>query len=101
MRSTDVLTEGFERVRALVHSAVRDLSMEQLAHRPGPCANSVAWLIWHLTRIQDYHISRVSATEQEWLANGWSHRFGLPFGPDETGFGQTPEEARSEEHTSE
>jgi hypothetical protein len=50
-------------------------------------ANSIAWLVWHLTRVQDDHIADVAGLRQVWLAKGWQERFELPFAPGATGYG--------------
>ena len=55
-------------------------------------ANTIVWLVWHLTRIQDDHVADVAGVEQQWLADGWYDRFGLPFGPEAHGYGQTSDE---------
>jgi hypothetical protein len=87
MRTADVLADTFGRVREVVHQAADGLTAEQLAFRPDPDANSIAWLIWHLSRIQDDHVAEVAGTEQVWTAKGWAVKFGLPFGPADTGWG--------------
>lgn len=86
MQSRDLLLDAFERVRQELHRAVDGLSTEQLEHRPTPEANSIAWLAWHLVRVQDDHVADVAGTEQVWRA-GWADRFGLPFGASATGYG--------------
>jgi hypothetical protein len=50
-------------------------------------ANSIAWLVWHLTRVQDDHIAEVANTEQVWTAAGWAGRFALPLDISDTGYG--------------
>ena len=92
MRSADLLADGLSRVREVVHEVVAGLGPEELGFRPGPSANSIAWLIWHLTRVQDDHVSDVAGTEQVWTAGGWAERFGLPFGAAETGYGHSSHE---------
>ena len=52
-----------------------------------PEANSIAWLVWHLTRIQDDHLADAFEAEQVWTSQGWVERFGLPFDPRDTGYG--------------
>lgn len=90
MKSAELLVDAFNRVREAVHEAVRDLTPDQLAQRPGADANSVAWLVWHLTRVQDDHLADASGTEQVWTSAGWVERFGLPFDASDTGFGHSP-----------
>jgi Protein of unknown function (DUF664) len=87
MRGVDIVVDAFGRIREVVHDVVDDLTPEQLAFRVDPDANSIAWLVWHLTRIQDDHLADVAHTEQVWTAQGWVDRFGLPFAPSATGYG--------------
>ncbi|HEY9376679.1 MAG TPA: DinB family protein [Jiangellaceae bacterium] len=92
MRITDILVDAFGRVREIVHQVVRGRAPEQLAYRVDGEANSIAWLIWHLTRIQDDHVADVADTEQVWTAGGWSRKFGLPFAPSATGYGHSSDD---------
>jgi uncharacterized damage-inducible protein DinB len=89
MNVADLLTDGFDRVHGLVHRVVDGLDDDQLAHRIGGDANSIAWLVWHLTRIQDDHVAAAAGHEQVWTAAGWHERFGLPFDDAATGYGQS------------
>jgi hypothetical protein len=88
----ELLAEAFGRIHGVVLGAVRGLSEEELAFRPEGRCNSIAWLVWHLTRIQDDHICEVAGTEQAYMAEGWADRFGLPFPPAETGYGHSSSE---------
>jgi hypothetical protein len=92
MRSRDLLLYAYEQVQENLRPAVGGLTPEQLVWRPGPKANHIAWLAWHLARIQDSQVSEVAGHEQVWTAEGWYDRFGLPFDPSATGYGFTPEE---------
>ncbi len=87
MKSTEVLADAFGRVRENVHGAVGGLSPDQLAMRIDSRANSIAWLVWHLTRVQDDHVADVAGTDQAWTAEGWATRLSLPFDVSDTGFG--------------
>ena len=89
MTSADLLVDAFGRIRETVHGVVAGLTPEQLAFRVDGDANSIAWLVWHLTRIQDDHIAGVAETEQVWTSDGWVERFGLPFHPEAHGYGHT------------
>jgi hypothetical protein len=87
--ATELLTDAFGRIKEIVHEAVTDLTPDQLAFQPQPGANSIAWLVWHLTRIQDDHISDLAERPQAWTELGWHERFALPFGPGATGYGHS------------
>ncbi|MGW8766540.1 mycothiol transferase [Streptomyces sp. NPDC055815] len=89
MNSAGLLLDSFGRIREAVHEAVEGLTDEELTVRIDPDANSVAWLVWHLTRIQDDHLAGAFDTDQLWTSDGWADRFGLPFSKRATGYGQT------------
>ena len=92
MTIAELLAEEFGRIHGVVLGAVRGLSEEELAFRPEGRCNSIAWLVWHLTRIQDDHVADVAGTQQAWTAEGWADRFGLPFARGATGYGHDPRE---------
>jgi Protein of unknown function (DUF664) len=87
-----VFVNALGRIRDLTHCAVDGLTPEMLAFRPDDSANSVAWLIWHLTRIQDDHIAGVAGTEQVWTSKGWHEHFHLPLTPIDTGYGHSAQQ---------
>jgi uncharacterized damage-inducible protein DinB len=92
MDSTAVLLEGFSRVRSGVHQVLDGLAPSDLIVRHGPQANPIAWLVWHLTRVQDDHISDAFGLDQVWTSDDWAQRFGLPFDDEQTGYGQDSEQ---------
>ncbi|WP_349897177.1 mycothiol transferase [Parafrigoribacterium soli] len=92
MNGNEILVDAIGRVRGIVHSAVKGLSTEQLATKPYENGNTVAWLVWHLTRVQDDHIADAAGFEQLWTSAGWAERFELPFEPEATGYAQGPQD---------
>ncbi|GAA4564014.1 DinB family protein [Micromonospora coerulea] len=92
MDAKDLLVETHDRLPELVESAVTGLSPEQLRQPPAPGSNTVGWLIWHLTRIQDSGVADLIGAEQVYLSGDWAGRFGLRADPGETGFAHTPEQ---------
>ena len=103
VRATEVLADGFSRVRDDVHALLTGdartgmgpesgVTPEQLTHRIDGGSNTIAWLLWHLTRVQDDHVSELAGHDQVWTSAGWAQRFALPFADTETGFGQGPEQ---------
>ncbi|QXJ26091.1 DUF664 domain-containing protein [Actinomadura graeca] len=92
MTSAELLTDAFGRIQEVVREAAGGLTPEQLAFRADADANTIAWLVWHLTRVQDDHIADAAGTPQVWTSDGWERRFGLPFAPSETGYGQSRDE---------
>jgi hypothetical protein len=90
--SSDLLADAFGRIRGIVHDVVDGLTPDQLAFRADDRANSIAWLVWHLTRIQDDHVSDVAGLPQVWIESGWADRLGLPFDVADHGYGHRPED---------
>jgi hypothetical protein len=88
----ELLEDLFGRVDENVTEVVKGLSAEQLAAPPTPGANTIGWLVWHLSRVQDHHVSELLGRDQVWVTEPWPARFGLPDDPDDTGYGHSPEE---------
>ena len=86
MTPAALLTDAFDRVAHSVAAALDGLTDEQLVARPAPDANTIAWLVWHLARVQDDHVADVAGHEQVWTADGFAERFGLPFDDDAIGY---------------
>jgi uncharacterized damage-inducible protein DinB len=100
MNSADLLTDAFGRIRGVVNDVVHGLDPDGLAFQIDHRANSIAWLVWHLTRIQDDHIADIAGSEQVWTAQRWNMRFRLPFDSSATGYGHLPEDVASVRVTS-
>lgn len=92
MDVAELLADEFGRVRGVVHRVVEGLTPEELAYRVDDQANSIAWLVWHLTRVQDDHVADAFGVEQVWTAQGWAERFALPLPTSAIGYGHTPDE---------
>ncbi len=92
MTPVDLLVDAFGRVHDVVHQAVDGLSADHLTYRPDAEANSIGWLVWHLTRVQDDHIADAAQSDQVWTTGDWVERFGLPFDPTATGYGHSAQD---------
>lgn len=92
METKEVLTDAFERIKGWVHQAVADLPVGGLNYRPDADANSIGWLIWHLARVQDGHMSDLAGRRQAYVAAGWAERLGLAPDESDVGYGHTSEQ---------
>ncbi|MGW1161446.1 mycothiol transferase [Streptomyces sp. NPDC002513] len=90
MHAKDILIDAYGRIREEVHAAVDGLGPDDLNTRPTAETNSIAWLIWHLTRVQDDHVADAFGLDQVWLSQGWEKRFGLDLPRRDTGYGHSP-----------
>lgn len=80
-----MLEDSFERIRELVESVRTELDGDRATFRLDPGANTPAWLVWHLSRVQDDHLADLAGRPQAWPR--WRDRFDLPFEPEATGYG--------------
>jgi hypothetical protein len=87
-----LLQELFGRIPDHVHEAVDGLSAADLVTAPAPGANTIGWLVWHLTRVQDHHVAELLGREQVWTTEPWPARFGLERDARDTGYGHRPEQ---------
>lgn len=92
MQPTDVYLDSLDRVHELIPAVLDGLTVQDITWRPDPGSNPMGWLIWHLLRALDDHVSHIGDRETVWLADGWQQRFGLPYEPTASGFGMTGEQ---------
>ena len=90
--ATDVLVDAFTRVHDDLPGILDGLAPADLLWRPDADANSIGWLVWHLTRVQDDHLAGVTDRDQVWTADGWADRFALPYDVHAHGWGQSSDE---------
>lgn len=85
----NLLVDAFTRVTETLPPLLHGLTSEDLLWQPDPAANSIAWLTWHLTRVQDDHLAGVGGIAQVWITGGWATRFALPYPEASIGYGQS------------
>ncbi|HEX2192065.1 MAG TPA: DUF664 domain-containing protein [Acidimicrobiales bacterium] len=95
MDVASVFLELYGRIPPLARHAVDGLDLDALTRAPGPGTNTIAWLVWHLARVQDHHVSELLEAEQVWVGDGWAARFGLEPDPSNTGYGHSAEQVAS------
>jgi DinB superfamily len=89
MEAGGLVLDALGRVREMVRTALKDLSPEELLAPPKP---HIAWLTWHIARVQDANFSGLLERPQLWIADGWHKRFNMAPDPKDYGSGhrQTP-----------
>ena len=92
MKTNELLLDAFGRIRETVEATLEGLDGGTLARRPGGTGNSIAWLIWHLGRVEDVQVADVAGREQVWTAQDFVGRFALPLNPGDTGYGHSSEQ---------
>ena len=85
-----VYLELYGRIPPLVEQTLDGLDLDLVNRRVTPDANPIGWLIWHLTRVQDHHVSELLDADQIYLdGSGWPDRFGSPAEADDIGYGHS------------
>ena len=92
MTPSELLQDHAHRILEAANRVVHGIPDEALAWRPDPEVNTIAWLVWHVARIQDDHVAGVADVEQVWTRDRWARRFGLDEGTMDTGYGHNPEQ---------
>ena len=84
-----LLLELYSRVPPLARHAVDGVDLDCLTQPPSPGANTIAWLVWHLARVQDHHVAEILGVSQLWAEGNWAAGFGLDPDPGNTGYGHS------------
>ena len=92
MDVSSLLLELYGRIPPLARAAVDGVPLGQLTEPPRPGANTIAWLVWHLTRVEDEHVAELLESGQLWESGDWAAAFGLVPDPSNNGYGHSPEE---------
>ena len=88
----DLMVDGFGRIQESLEEALNGLTADDLDRLPCPDCNSIGWLAWHTSRIQDEEMENLMVEEQLWVKGGWHARFNRPPDPKDTGTGHTSEQ---------
>ncbi|WP_211881712.1 mycothiol transferase [Pseudarthrobacter albicanus] len=89
MKSNELLLDAFGRIRDTVAATLEGADDESLVRRPAGNGNSIAWLIWHLSRAEDAQLASAAGLDQVWTSQGFAGRFDLPLPVRDTGYGHS------------
>ena len=90
--TADLLLDTLGRVRGTVHDVLDQTPEDRLAQPPADGANTIAWLVWHLSRGLDEQAAAAFGYPAVWEAGGWRERLALPLPDDAHGYGMTFDE---------
>jgi hypothetical protein len=92
MKSNELLLDAFGRIRETVEATLEGVDDGSLARRPAGSGNSIAWLIWHLSRVEDSQVASAAGLDQVWTSQGFAGRFDLPLPERDTGYGHSTDQ---------
>ena len=87
MLTNEIILDSLGRVHELVPAVLENLSREDILWQPDIIANSIGWLIWHLTRVEDEQMADLVKEKSVWLRKHFYERFDLPYPKNASGFG--------------
>ena len=96
MEVKDLALDALNDAQTALMQAVDGLSQEELMWQPQPGANHIAFILWHMLRVEDlffqYMFQRVP---QVWESEKWHEKLNLPADPRIIGYGYTAEQIAS------
>lgn len=94
MSDLEILQRGLGEVHRMLDTAIEDMTVEQLNHRPETGGISAFFSLWHYVRTEDNIVNFVIQRQPTvWLEGGYDERFGLH--RTAQGTGMTDEEAQA------
>ncbi|MCH7553577.1 MAG: DinB family protein [Chloroflexi bacterium] len=92
MEPQELVVQIFERIWSVTDSALDGLTNDELTVRPAPDSNSMGWIAWHLTRVEDRWFHSIAGGADEVWRRGWAVRLGMGDLLDTTGGGMPKEQ---------
>jgi DinB family protein len=63
--------------QVLKDPAIKRLTAAEMRGRPHPGVNTIAWLLWHMARVEDVGVNRFVADRPQVLEDGWLAKLGV------------------------
>jgi hypothetical protein len=94
MQLAEAMVKSLEQSQGYLSKALDGLTQEEAAWSPSAESNSMAFILWHVTRVEDFFVTRVIQRQIElYEAEGWREKLGTP--AKITGFEYTLEQLRA------
>lgn len=93
MDAKQMVITSLKQTQGYLNRSLEGLTQEDIAWKPGEHCNSISFILWHATRVEDYFFTRVLQRKTAlYEADGWMEKLGTP--PD-SGYGYTVEQLQS------
>ena len=90
----ELTAKSLNRSREYLNKSLDGLTQEEFAWRPKPDCNSIAFILWHVTRVEDHFINRLFQRQEEiYESDGWRQKLGTP--GDSSGYNYTVEQLQA------
>jgi len=79
MDAKELLLRSLEESHGYLTKALNGLTQGEVTWSPSPECNSIAFILWHMTRVEDFFVNRVIQREKElYEAKKWQEKLGTP-----------------------
>ena len=79
MDAKELLLRSLEESHGYLTKALNGLTQGEATWSPSPECNSIAFILWHMTRVEDFFVNRVIQREKElYEAQKWQEKLGTP-----------------------
>ncbi len=92
MECAEFITGIFPRISQVLETVLDGLTENEINQQPTPECNSIGWMVWHLTRVQDRFIAMLSNNEQVWITEKWCEKFDREADAKDIGLDHCPED---------
>jgi hypothetical protein len=93
MNAKEMVVASLNQTWSYLNRSLDGLTQEDVAWKPREQCNSIAFILWHTVRVEDYFFTRVLQSKTAvYEADGWMEKLGTP--PD-SGYGYTAEQLQS------
>jgi len=65
----------FIRISRVLEAALDELNENEINQQPCSECNSIGWIVWHLTRVQDRFVAMLSNNDQVLITEKWHEKF--------------------------
>ena len=73
----EAIQSGLEEYLQGLQRTLAGLTPAEVRWQPTLHTNHIAWLVWHMARVEDRWVNRhLRGTTEVWTAAGWADRFG-------------------------
>ncbi len=79
MEARKSILNSLEQSQGYLTEALDGLTQEEAAWSPGVECNSITFILWHLSRVEDFFVNRVIQRQKElYEAENWQEKLGTP-----------------------
>jgi hypothetical protein len=94
MELKNFIEQALDALQQYYYSVLENLSASELAWQPSRNTNSIGFIFWHVTRVEDRLVVHFAQGKPEvWIRDGWHQRWGIP--SETTGLEYPPEQVAS------